>query len=297
MTSPDASAPLAGDPAHWDRIWGEMHEDAVLYTPRRPTSLSQFCHRAYFEDLWALMGTRAHGARYLELGCGRGTTSMYLAARGQDVTMLDLAPQALKLAQANFRQVGIKAPRMVLADARQTNLPGASFDCVCNIGLLEHFEDPRPVIAEALRLLSPGGLAFMVIVPKVPASREWLTNLLFCPWHLTPRWLRRLGGRLIGLKMDPSPEATLRTEHSVDQYAQWAREAGASDVACIPYNPYHVPYHVARLRRLMEKPVVVPLYLFYYALKRAMTRPPHLRTWGCTASCELLTFRAGRASR
>jgi phosphoglycerate dehydrogenase-like enzyme len=33
MTSPDASAAMPGDPAHWDRIWGEMHEDAVLYTP------------------------------------------------------------------------------------------------------------------------------------------------------------------------------------------------------------------------------------------------------------------------
>ena len=53
---------------------------------------------------------------------------------------------------------------MLRADARDTRLPAESYDCIYSVGLLEHFEDPKPLLEEAVRLLRPGGLHFAVIV-------------------------------------------------------------------------------------------------------------------------------------
>ena len=91
---------------------------------------------------------------------------MYIAGRNDNVTLVDLSATALDLATENFRCAGLRAPATHQADAADTGLPTAAYDCVYNIGLLEHFEDPTPVLAESLRLLAPGGLLFMVIIPE-----------------------------------------------------------------------------------------------------------------------------------
>ncbi len=44
-------------------------------------------------------------------------------------------------------------------------LASSSFDVVYSTGLLEHFHDPTPIIAEMARVLKPGGLFFSDIAP------------------------------------------------------------------------------------------------------------------------------------
>src|ERR1700730_12524060 len=91
---------------------------------------------------------------------------MYPTSTGCDVTMLDRSSAGFKVARANFTAEGLRLPEFVQADAQQTGLPSESYDCIVSIGLLEHFEDPRPVLAESLRLLRPGGLQFAVVIPE-----------------------------------------------------------------------------------------------------------------------------------
>ena len=178
-----------GEPQQWDGIWqtAEKRGDEVLFTKSQPQTLKELIQRSYFEDLWHWMGDDAQGAKYLELGSGRGTTSMYLAEQSCDVTLVDLAETALSLARENFAAYGLKEPTCILANAEQTGLPEESYDCIYNIGLLEHFEDPEPVIREAARLLKPGGTLFMVVVPHISKAKGFLSWLLFKPWFLITR--------------------------------------------------------------------------------------------------------------
>ncbi len=53
--------------------------------------------------------------RVVELGCGSGTNSIYLATRGFDVTALDIAPTALAMAREKAARAGVKV-RWLLAD-------------------------------------------------------------------------------------------------------------------------------------------------------------------------------------
>jgi 2-polyprenyl-6-hydroxyphenyl methylase/3-demethylubiquinone-9 3-methyltransferase len=93
----------------------------------------------------------------LDLGCGAGFLSNYLAARGHRVTGVDTTPENLSVARAH--DVTQSATYQV-ADACELPFPDHSFDVVCAMDLLEHVTAPDTLIAEAGRVLRPGGLFF-----------------------------------------------------------------------------------------------------------------------------------------
>lgn len=275
-----------GDWRYWERQWNKLTKssDAALYTEGRPDTIMQFYQRGYFEDLWQMMGERAANSRYLELGSGRGTTSMYLAARGCDVTMVDIAPSAFELAKENFRAFEIAEPDFVASDVRDTGLPSESWDCIYNIGLLEHFEDPVPIIKEAYRLLKPNGLLFMVVVPSLPDGTGMSLKMTFNPLGTIYRVLRR---RVVTTLNRPSRKRTqnvIRTDYSRRQYLEWAKEF-TWDVDCCYYNPYHRLYK----SRWLEKRVNVPIYRWHYTRRRKEGFNPAFQANKDLAQCYLLT--------
>lgn len=293
---------LAGDWQEWDAIWSRIESDdrRVLFTRGAPTTLTQLWQRAYFDDLWALTA-HVRDAPFLELGSGRGTTSMYLASRRRDVTLVDLARAGLDLAGRNFRAFGLPAPRLHVADARDTGLPAGRYGCVYNIGLLEHFDDPVPVLQEALRLLQPTGLLFMVIVPERSPWCALPVRLALNPIgtfaRLAAAAARRGAARL---RRKPSPrepaetsqiaepalngQEMVRTSYSRADYVRWLRALGQPDATCIPYNPYFGAYRTAALERL----ITVPVYRTHLALRRRLAPPPLLAAPARAASCDLL---------
>lgn len=100
------------------------------------------------------------GSRLLDVGCGIG--QMLASAPSPRMAVgVDLAEAALSAA----RRRGLA---VALADLEGAHLPfrDASFDRVTCLGVIEHLFDPRPVMSEARRVLTPGGL-FIVLTPNV----------------------------------------------------------------------------------------------------------------------------------
>ena len=279
---------------NWDSFWSSLEAPMVrLYTSGRLRTTHQFWQRCYADDLWMLMGDRAKDARYVELGAGRGTTSMYLASRGCDVTMVDLSSAGFKVAKSNFAQERVKLPTLVQADARATGLPAESYDCILSIGLLEHFGDPRPVLAESVRLLRPGGLHFAVIIPERPDSIRHLAYAFLRPWSFGWALLPTAVKRLLRPARHSGPQEkgnVLRTTYNCSEYLKMVEGLDVTDVRCVPYNPYHPVYN----NSFLEANLAIPLYRAHRAIKRICCRPPLLTTWSGIASCELLTFRKRR---
>lgn len=277
----------------WDSFWDHLDvQMASLYTRGRPTTIHQFWQRCYAEDLWACMGKRAGEASYLELGAGRGTTSMFLTSNGCDVTMLDLSSAGFEVAKANFAAERLKLPVLVQGDARDTNLPSESFDCVFSIGLLEHFEDPRPVLAESARLLRRGGFHFAVIIPDRSDEIRHFAYAFFRPWSLAwalmPSSLRN-SIRPPRRSSDYNGRELMRTTYSRADYLNMLDGLDVTDARCVPYNPYHSTYNTP----LLETYLTLPAYRVHLALKRIWASHPLLATWPGVASCDLLTFRKG----
>lgn len=274
----------SGNWTEWNEVWSSR-SDLVPQSRGTPQTLQEFWFQAYVADLWALIGSPRRSIACVELGCGRGTVSMYLAQKGCEITLVDLAPNAIAQAVRNFSARGLHIPRAVCADVRTTGLNSESYDCVYNIGLLEHFVDPVPVLRESWRLLRPGGVLFSVIVPTVPGSRKWVVELMFAPWRAIARLVRtaNFGSEVPRDEIPRNEGDIVRTAYSREQYEFWLKQEGASAARCVPYNPYFGLWD----NGLSVGPFL-SLYLFHWRLKR---RVPRLQTWPSIASCDLLWCR------
>ncbi|WP_069299367.1 class I SAM-dependent methyltransferase [Neptunicoccus sediminis] len=98
------------------------------------------------------------GTKALDLCCGHGNVAAGLARAGARVTGLDFSPAMLDMARANVPEA-----MFIEGDAMDLDFDDASFDAV-TIGFgMPHVPDPPKVVAEARRVLRPGGrLAFSV---------------------------------------------------------------------------------------------------------------------------------------
>jgi 2-polyprenyl-3-methyl-5-hydroxy-6-metoxy-1,4-benzoquinol methylase len=103
------------------------------------------------------------GDRVLEIGCAPGKMLAWVAAElGANVSGLDYSEKGLATARTLFSALGLHAD-FRCEDLRATTYPEASFDVVFSVGVIEHFDDPRDVVHDHLRLLAPGGTALMTV--------------------------------------------------------------------------------------------------------------------------------------
>ncbi len=103
----------------------------------------------------------------IELGCGTAYFSAWLAKRGARPVGVDVTPAQLDTARRCMVETGIEFP-LVEASAEEVPLPDASFDLAISEYGASIWCDPYRWIAEAHRLLRPGGrLVFLVSSPLV----------------------------------------------------------------------------------------------------------------------------------
>jgi len=102
------------------------------------------------------------GAGSLELGCGTGYVSAWLARRGAQAVGLDNSAAQLATAAALQDRIGPRFP-LVQASAEQVPFADATFDLVISEYGASIWCDPYAWIPEAARVLRPGGqLIFLV---------------------------------------------------------------------------------------------------------------------------------------
>ncbi len=107
-----------------------------------------------------------HGKAVLDVGCGGGILAESMAARGAEVTGIDLAEKPLKVAQLHLLESGLQVDyRLVAPEALAQEKP-ASFDIVTCMEMLEHVPDPAVTVNACAELLKPRGHAFFSTINR-----------------------------------------------------------------------------------------------------------------------------------
>jgi SAM-dependent methyltransferase len=100
----------------------------------------------------------APDARILEIGCGTGQMSLYLARADRLVIGADLTRASLQLGAAAARRFNVQGVQFVETDLHRPGLRAGAFDVVYCSGVLHHTPDPRRAFAHLLPLVRPGGM-------------------------------------------------------------------------------------------------------------------------------------------
>ncbi len=141
------------------------------------------------------IGGAAEG-RVLELGIGSGLNLPFYGAAVRAVTGIDPSPALLRLAEARATGLGMT---LAVQPGPAETLPfdAGSFDTVVTTWTLCSIGDPRAALAEARRVLRPGGRLLFVEHGLAPDPRvaRW-------QHRLTPAWRHIAGGCHLDRRID-----------------------------------------------------------------------------------------------
>jgi SAM-dependent methyltransferase len=201
------------------QILYDRPNDRLVYLAEPPT-------QAYWDSLWATLLTKDNisrgdrfvaqetrrvldkGCRVIDAGCGRGATVYGLAKAGFEAYGVDYAERTVATILGHFPDLKIR-----VADVRNMPYPDEWFDGLWSLGVIEHFFDGYDsLIAEAHRLLRPGGYLFLT-VPSIsplkslkiamnhyaefePSNRDHFFQFAFRP-AIVARTIEAQGFRLV----------------------------------------------------------------------------------------------------
>jgi len=115
---------------------------------------------------------RCAGLEVLDIGCGAGYGSAYLAEAALSVTALDKDPEIIDYARVHYRRGNLE---FQVADAQRLPFGNQFFDRVCSFEVIEHLNDPERYLAEATRVLKKTGI-FFISTPWVQKAEQTPLN-------------------------------------------------------------------------------------------------------------------------
>jgi SAM-dependent methyltransferase len=169
----------------------------------------------------------APGRRLADIGGGTGNYALALRRHGWEPVVVDRSAAMLARAAA-------KGLETVEADAQRLPFEAECFDAAMMISMLHHVEDRGAALAEARRILRPGGRLVLVgftgedaeslwILDYFPSSRPWMQATH--PPRAT--FLKELpGARLCGFQFEAMEDASLAALSAEPERVLQAAQAG-----------------------------------------------------------------------
>lgn len=137
---------------YYRKLWGEhLHHGLWKYGNETVEQATQG-----LIDLVIEQGKIDDTCKVLDVGCGYGATSQYLARKvGAMVTALTISKSQWQYARTHDPESA--NPRYILGDFLHNEFKPASYDAIISIESSEHMVDKEKFFAEVVRLLKPGG--------------------------------------------------------------------------------------------------------------------------------------------
>jgi SAM-dependent methyltransferase len=188
----------------------EFYEEAPFPGYPPSDSLSSLRARAERSDFMRRLDAAIPGdARIVEVGCGTGQTSLYLARADRTVVGADITRASLALATAAAKRFDVRNVTFVQTDLMRPGLRTEAFDVVYCSGVLHHTPDPRASFAHVAKLARPGGIIVL-----------GLYNL----FARLPLRLRRIVARATGYRFIPLDPVLKDRAGEPERRRAWLRD-------------------------------------------------------------------------
>lgn len=129
------------------------------------------------------------GDRILDLGCGWGSFSLWLAERRPGVTVTAVSNSSTQrhYIESQAQALGLKNLRVITADVNELDLPANEFDKAISVEMFEHVRNYSVLMSRISSWLKPGGTLFVhifchkeLIYPYEPEGEgNWMARYFF----------------------------------------------------------------------------------------------------------------------
>lgn len=184
-----------------------------------------------FEDV---AGGVPRGGRVLEIGCGHGLFSTYLAIEDPTRSVIGTDVDGDKIRAAQRAAEGLD--NLTFAPAAPGELPDGPWDAIAVVDVLYLIDrkGERALVEEAARRLAPGGA---LVVKEMGTTPRWKFRWMALQERLSVQVLRITEGH--DLTFVPP-----------DEIAGWMAESGLVDVIHRPLHAGHLhPHHLVTARK------------------------------------------------
>ena len=153
-----------------------------------------------WEALAAALAAGFGGQEVADLGAGEGSLTLLLARFARRVTAVDASPAMLREVERRAREGGVAgAVRVAEGDLEELPLKAGAFDAAFLSQALHHAARPERAVAEAARVLRPGGR--LIVLDLVRHEQEWMREQWADQWlgfgaDELKGWLERAGLRV-----------------------------------------------------------------------------------------------------
>lgn len=96
----------------------------------------------------------------LDIGCGSGTISLYLASKGYKVKGIDISKNAIDASIKSAENIGLKNVTFEVCEF-PNRIPSGKYDMVYFSEVIEHLPDDELALQKIYKLLKPGGTLFL----------------------------------------------------------------------------------------------------------------------------------------
>lgn len=258
------------------RYWDDL---ADLYQKETRISTNDFHYGPLLtgDSTLGLLPSIGKNFQTLELGCGAGQNSIFLAKQGAQCTAIDISKKQLEHGRrlAAAEKVDVDFQRTSIDSLREGSWKDSSFDLIHSSYALPFAADPAKVIADAAALLKPDGTLLLTTGHPLYAG-EWLDigddeDGVFLPnyFQLEPD---------VRMSLD---DKTMNAAQAwpISQLAEWMHEAGLIIERLLEPAPMpipemseaeileKVPYDSADWRALYDQLCRVPVVVIFKCRK------------------------------
>jgi len=159
----------------------------------------------------------------VDVGCGGGILAESMAAKGAQVTGIDMNPEVLEVARLHQLESGLKIEYLCTAVETLAAERPDHYDVVTCLEMLEHVPDPAAIVKACAQLVKPGGHLFFSTINRHPKS-----------------WLYAILGAEYILKLLPKNTHDYSRFIRPSELSTWTRQAGLTPkkIQGMSYNPF-----------------------------------------------------------
>jgi tocopherol O-methyltransferase len=133
-------------------LWGEHLHHGYWVTGKETKEDAQLALTKHLAEIASIKP----GSRVLDVGCGFGASSIYLAKQyGAKTTGITISPVQVSMANKAAKKAEAECEFLLMdADNLQLN---ESFDVIWSIESISHYKNPKDFLEKATTILKPGG--------------------------------------------------------------------------------------------------------------------------------------------